>query len=355
MEQNYYDIVCQYCKKHSLELMTLCYTYNHSLYIKKALESFASQTTSFPFVCVVIDDNSVDGNQEKIMTFLKNNCNFSLAENFEDETSYVIFIPHSTNQNCFYAICLLKENLYQQKEKKRLYVTPWRENCKYEAFCEGDDYWIDNSKLEFQVSFLNANKTYGMCYTKCKRYIQEKKTFEIAHWGGKNESFEDFIYRGNTVPTLTSVYHTKLILQYYEEIDTSQCKWKMSDYPWWLYISYNSKIKFLDCITGVYRVLRESGSHFPKKEDYISFIESSIDISKYFISHFNYSIDIEEYINIKKTRLSTNLVSIYNDREGAIKVLKSVKSESIIRKLKMFIFSSKELTHLYRYWIRKWK
>ena len=41
-----------------------CMTYNHSAYIENALDGFTMQKTDFPFVCIIMDDASTDGEQE---------------------------------------------------------------------------------------------------------------------------------------------------------------------------------------------------------------------------------------------------------------------------------------------------
>ena len=41
-----------------------CATYNHAAYIKDAFHGFCKQETCFPFVCVIVDDASTDGEQD---------------------------------------------------------------------------------------------------------------------------------------------------------------------------------------------------------------------------------------------------------------------------------------------------
>ena len=115
-----------------------CYTYNQALYISDALESFVIQKTNFPFVIVVVDDASSDGEQEVIRDFI--NKNFDIhdkATSYTRDTDLanVMYAQHSTNKNCYIAAILLKNNLYKEPDKKSVLVDEWRNQSKYEALC----------------------------------------------------------------------------------------------------------------------------------------------------------------------------------------------------------------------------
>lgn len=147
-----------------------CNTYNQAKYITDALNGFAMQQTTFPFVAMVVDDASTDGEREVITDYLKANFdieNTDVAYKEETEYAYITFAQHNTNKNCYFAVLLLKENHYQKKlnYKKFDYIARWRETTKYEALCEGDDYWIDPQKLQKQVDFLENNPEYGLVHT----------------------------------------------------------------------------------------------------------------------------------------------------------------------------------------------
>lgn len=347
INNSYSKIVSEYCKSYNIKLLSLCYTFNQYNYINDTLKGFIAQKTSFPYICVIIDDCSTDGTANKLHSFFLSECETTNALKYEDSTTLTFLVPHRLNRHCYFALYFLKKNLYQDRAKKVEYVIPWRFSCEYEAFCEGDDYWTDPYKLEKQVAFLNQNREYGMCYTLCQRLIQESGVLENNPWGGYSTSFADFL-EANTVPTLTYVCRTDLVLQYYKEINPLQYNWKIGDYPRWLYLSYISRIKCIEEVTGVYRILKNSASHFSKKEQYISMIQSSISISVFFIKYFKYPIDINKYVDKRNIRLATSLAILYDDRQGAIDVLRAINSKTIFVYLKQIIFQIPLFTRMYK-------
>lgn len=137
-----------------------CNTFNHSCFIRAALDSFAKQNTTFPFVCIVTDDCSTDGAQEVIKDWIKESCDQRTIEIFELELSQVVIAKHLKNTNCTFAFYFLRENMYYDERRGPLFE-PWSEHSKYEAICEGDDYWTDPNKLQKQVVFLEKHDNYS--------------------------------------------------------------------------------------------------------------------------------------------------------------------------------------------------
>ena len=141
-----------------------CMTYNQAAYIEDAMNGFCMQQTDFPFVCNVMDDASTDGEQNVIEKYLE--CHFDLDDNTlakKDETDdyKLIFARHKENKNCYFAVFFLKYNHYRSQEtknKKLTYFSDLESKADYVAFCEGDDCWIDSSKLADQVCALEDNQ-----------------------------------------------------------------------------------------------------------------------------------------------------------------------------------------------------
>ena len=137
-----------------------CMTYNQAAYIKDTLDGFCMQQTTFPFVCIIMDDASTDGEQEVILQYLREH--FDLEDNRvvrEEKTeNYVMtFAQHKDNKNCFFAVFFLKYNHYREEIRKEPYYSEWRDAAKYIAMCEGDDYWTLPSKLQRQYSYLESH------------------------------------------------------------------------------------------------------------------------------------------------------------------------------------------------------
>lgn len=112
-----------------------CLTYNHAKYIEQCLQSILMQRTTFPFEIVIHDDASVDGTAEIIKHYQKR------------YPQIIKPIFETVNQSA-------DRNVDVQL---RMYHNM---SGRYIAFCEGDDYWVDNYKLQKQYDFLEKNREY---------------------------------------------------------------------------------------------------------------------------------------------------------------------------------------------------
>ena len=261
------------------KVMVQCCTYNQSRYIEDTLNGFVMQQTDFPFVCCVFDDASTDGEQVVLRQWIQNHCILEEVEEYDHPLTSILMAPDKDNPNCIYAIHLQKINTFGKPEKLEMFAH-WEEKCEYVALCEGDDYWIDPLKLQKQVDLLEAKPEYGMCYTKTQHYIQCKNRSGKTY-GGPYCEFQHLI-KSNSIPTLTVLMNRELMCRYINEVKPHTRGWKMGDYPMWLWFSYNSKIKFIDEVSGVYRILQDSASHSRKVENFIEFMQSGIDIKAFY-------------------------------------------------------------------------
>ena len=115
-----------------------CITYNQAHYIEKALQGFLMQKTNFSFEIIVHDDASTDQTAEKIEALASRNQGL-IFPRYQTENQYSKGIP------------VFAEFNFKQARGK------------YLALCEGDDYWTDQTKLQWQVDFLEQNPDVAMC------------------------------------------------------------------------------------------------------------------------------------------------------------------------------------------------
>ena len=145
-----------------------CMTYNHHDYIVDAMNGFTMQQTMFPFVAVIVDDASTDGEPEVISNYVNEHFDqspSSLFRQWENDEAKYIFAQHKDNKNCYFGIVFLKTNYYSQKKSKESHISQWLSDVKYIALCEGDDYWIDPLKLQMQANYMECHKDYSLCGT----------------------------------------------------------------------------------------------------------------------------------------------------------------------------------------------
>ena len=146
------------------KVAVICLCYNHAPYVDKTLNGLAIQKTNFKYVSLIIDDASKDGTKETIINCL--NRDFIAAKDcLETDEAIFSFYHHKDNNNYDLVFISLKYNFFQHKKPKYPLVSNWLENCDFWAFCECDDYWLDDNKLQEEVDFLQKHEEYGLVYT----------------------------------------------------------------------------------------------------------------------------------------------------------------------------------------------
>ncbi len=161
---------------------TICLVYNHEKYLRDALDGFAMQKTDFPVEYIIHDDASTDHSADIIKEYGKK-------------------YPHLIKP------IYQTENQYSQGqltlEKQLSYC-----KGKYIAMCEGDDYWICDTKLQRQVDFLETHPEFSMCVN-ADIWYSEKTHKEIKRVSesekDKTISIENY-FTVDVRPTQTSSY-----------------------------------------------------------------------------------------------------------------------------------------------------
>ncbi len=119
-----------------------CLTYNHEKYLAQALDSMLAQKTDFKYEIIVLDDASRDQTQRIIKEY---------CERYPEIVKCVLQKENQFSKG----IPIVNQIFYPLAQGQ------------YIAYCEGDDYWTDENKLQEQADFLDSHPEYVACSHEC--------------------------------------------------------------------------------------------------------------------------------------------------------------------------------------------
>jgi len=188
----------QYRKEQTL-VSVICLAYNHEKFIRKCLEGFIMQKTDFAFQVIVHEDASTDKTADIIREY---------QEKYPE-----IIIPIFQSENQY-----SKGHCGNMTEKICSNIIG-----KYTAFCEGDDCWTDEYKLQKQADFLESHPEFSMCSGGYYRNnIIDHKLKEQSVFVSENPIGLVYDYKiaietwCRYTYTLTTMYKTDIILEFYK-------------------------------------------------------------------------------------------------------------------------------------------
>lgn len=117
--------------QYSVMVSIIMVAYNHEKYISQAIDSIIMQKTKYSYELIVAEDCSTDKTRKIIEKYTK---------------EYPFIKPIYQNRNI--------------GAEKNGYTATRQAKGKYVAFLDGDDFWLDENKIQLQVDFLEKNKNY---------------------------------------------------------------------------------------------------------------------------------------------------------------------------------------------------
>ena len=122
---------------------------------------------------------------------------------------------------------------------------------KYIAICDGDDYWIDDNKLQKQVDFLDKNLDYSIVYTLKKELLKDGTFQDPVHIAKPHTTYFSNLVIDNYIPSVTCLFINKTLLN---KPPNWIFNFPYGDWPLYLWtLLDDKKIYFLKEITAVYR------------------------------------------------------------------------------------------------------
>ena len=202
-------------------------TYNHGTYIRQSIESVMMQITSFDFKLFIGEDYSSDDTR-KICLELRD----------KHPQKIVLFLNEL--------------NIGAKANGIAMYRKCCDSGANYIAQIEGDDYWIDDRKLQKQVDYLEQNKNVAACFHNLIKIDSRGNEFGKLYGDDhKTEIFFDDLIKGAYMQTCSLVFRadTQKLLPFIdghlpaEDDSLGYCLLRSGD-----------KAKFMNECMAVYRV-----------------------------------------------------------------------------------------------------
>lgn len=290
----------------------ICTAYNHERYIKKAIESFLMQRTTFRFEVLINDDASTD------MTA-------SIIREYENRYPEIIKATYQ------------KVNLYSQGIAPG-YVLFQQAKGKYIAVCEGDDFWTDPDKLEKQVSFLEENPDYSLCahsafYAKENGDIINGRFFR-KFFKSQEISISKMLKTEWCFATNSIVYRKGLRKEY---IPPYRGKCRSGDVAFTLYLALQGKVYYFDEFWSAYRVESIGSVTWQQRQEIDKFIKER----KEYIAMMHRFDEYTNFLYAEEIKFQTNKIlfdisMILDDRAEAKKFPRFFNKLSWKRRLVLF-------------------
>lgn len=256
--------------------------YNHEDYIKDALEGALSQKTTFQYEIIIHDDASTD-NTAKIIKEYERRYPDKIIAFYEETNSYSHYWDFGNK-------------MFQAA------------SGVYAAFCDGDDYWTDENKLQMQYDFMESHPEYSLCVH--NSLVLNAKTGESGFYANY-ETGE--LSQGYVIEHAGAVFHTSSHFFRFQEWLRNHDSTDTYDLARVCYLASAGKIMYFDKCMSVYRIhTKESwteniSNRYNLIPDYISRLS--------FYNKFDENTDLQWHENI--TKISSGIVyqMFYDMRE----------------------------------------
>lgn len=207
-------------------------TYNHEHLIEECLDSILAQKTDFTYEILVGEDESQDNTREIVKKY---------AEKHPDKIRLFLRdakISHIHDEN--------GKNVFNFNHK-------WlRKSARGEfiALCDGDDFWIDDRKLQKQVNFLQSHPDFSLCFHNSKVIYSKNDSEESFSNLEEGEYTGKDIYNNWIVPTSSAVFRTECVREFRHGLNK---KFMFGDLIIFLTLAERGRVWYMDEMMSVYR------------------------------------------------------------------------------------------------------
>lgn len=208
-----------------VKVSIICLAYNQAQFIEQTIESCLGQTADFAYEILIHDDASTDGTSE-------------IIREYSDKYPKIVKATFETMNQISQGNANFLDDMFKRAEGE------------YIALCDGDDYWIDNRKLQKQVDYLENNKDCHVCFHPVRiEFVDGSKPnniYPIPNSSSKEFTINELIRR-NYIHTCSVMYRRGA----FNKIPTG-----ILPRDWYLHVYFASRgktIGFMPDVMAVYR------------------------------------------------------------------------------------------------------
>lgn len=263
-----------------VKLSIIIISYKQEKYIKEAIESVLKQKVNFNYEIILADDCSPD-NTFKVME--------KYAKKYPDK---IRLLKREKNLGA------TKNQLDACNQSKGEYIT----------LLEGDDYWLDENKIQKQVDFLDNNKEYiGVSHYRQGRNLDNeilgnfpkevKETCDVT--------IEDYVNGTLKFPESATVYRNLYLDKKHKKNIEYLCSLHdvISDTQLCIYLLSLGKVKMLAEPLMVYRIRSKKGeSNFNSthkiSQIQMSYLEIYLALDEFFKQKYDFYIKFEAAVTL---------------------------------------------------------
>ncbi len=207
------------------------FAYNHGPFIERALQSVLAQRTTFPIALRIHDDVSTDDTAKVIeRTLRESTVPWTVTRPEENQFSqglgfYHRFVAGST--------------------------------APFVAILDGDDFWLDEEKLQRQCEALQGSPSAALCHHPVLEFIDD--ALQPTDW--PPTPFRTEVLPGSELSALNPIATTSVMLRrscFPDSMPPGFERLEIADYPLWAFTTAGHDILYLDRPMSAYRMHHSS-------------------------------------------------------------------------------------------------
>jgi glycosyltransferase involved in cell wall biosynthesis len=286
------------------EGVSVCiFTFNYEKYLSQAIESVLNQTTDFPVEIVIGDDCSTDSTRE-IALHYKRLYPDKVVISFNDQNLGGTRNWVNTINRC---------------------------RGKYVSLLDGDDYFIDNSKLQTQYDLLRKNAGYALCiHSVEERYDNRNGQDKVVEFTESEFTLVDIFSRGWFMRTSSLFFRNGLLPQ---------------EPPVWVYdfpYRYDTIMQVFLCQHGNAANIKRAMSVWRKHDKGMSFV-----LLEDFKKNANKEIELMQKLNEHTGYKYTKEATLYTSNLLSGVFLQIVRNMKVFSYPRLFLFSLTKMNYKY--------